>query len=104
MAKWFGTIGFVRTVETAPDVWREQTEERAYYGDVITHKFRRQSGESVNDNIVLSNELSVISDPFAFEQLRFIRYATFMGAKWNVTSVEVQHPRLILTLGEVYHE
>ena len=27
MAKWFGHIGFVRTVETAPDVWQEQKEE-----------------------------------------------------------------------------
>ncbi len=103
MAKWYGSICFAETVETSPDVWEEQITERTYYGDILSHKYRRQSGEGLNDNIVVSNEISVLSDPFAFAHFQFIRYITFMGAKWNVTNVEVQYPRLIISVGEVYN-
>jgi hypothetical protein len=30
-------------------------------------------------------------------------YVEFMGAKWKISNVEVQYPRLILTIGEVYN-
>ncbi|MBQ1413421.1 MAG: hypothetical protein IIY93_09565 [Clostridia bacterium] len=104
MAKWFGHIGFVRTVETAPDVWQEQKEERAYYGDLTRNSRRWQSSGKLNDNVMISNEISVISDPFAFENAQYLRYVTFAGAKWTISSVEAQYPRLVLTIGEVYHE
>ena len=33
-----------------------------------------------------------------------MRYVEFMGAKWKISSVEVQYPRLILTVGGVYND
>lgn len=104
MAKWYGKIGFVRTVETAPDVWREEIAERDYYGDILSHRYRRQSGQGLNDNITLSNEISIISDKFADENFQSMLYVTFHGVKWKISNVEVQYPRLILSVGEVYNE
>lgn len=106
MAKWFGKIGYGETVETKPGVWTEQiTEEREYYGDLIRNSRRLQSvADKVNDDINISNQLSIVSDPYANENFHAMRYAEFMGSKWKITDVEVQYPRLTLTLGGVYNE
>lgn len=105
MAKWFGIVGYGITVETKPGVWTEKIVERDYYGDLIRNSRRLQSSsEKVNDDLTISNQLSIVSDPYAYENFHSMRYVKFMGAKWKVTDVEVQYPRLILTLGGVYNE
>lgn len=105
MAKWFGKIGFAETVETKPGVWKEQITEREYYGDVIRNSRRLQSSsEKINDDLNISNQISIVADPYANEHFYSMRYAEFSGAKWKVTDVEVQYPRLTLTLGGVWNE
>ena len=89
--------------ECAPGVWTEQITERTYYGDLIRNTRRLQSSGNIIDNIQISNQISIVADPFAYENFHAIRYATYMGTKWKVTSVDVQRPRLTLDLGEVYH-
>ena len=103
MSKYCGKIGFATTIETIPGNWEEQFTERIYYGDLIRNSRKLQSSGNQNDNITISNEISIVADPFAYENFHAIRYAEFMGSKWKVTSVDVQHPRLILSLGEVYN-
>ena len=103
MAKWFGKIGYAETVETAPGVWKEQITVRDYYGDLTRNTRRLRSADKVNDDLNISNELSIVSDPYAIKNFHSMRYAEFMGTKWKITNVEVQYPRLILTLGEVYN-
>ena len=103
MAKWFGKIGYAETVETAPGVWAEHIVEREYYGDLNKNTRRLQSTDQLNDNINISNELSIISDPYAMENFHAMRYAEFMGAKWKISDVEVLYPRLRLTLGGLYN-
>lgn len=101
--KWFGIIGFTETVETKPGVWKDQITKREYFGD-MTRVFRRlQTADKVNDDIDISNEISIVSDPYANENFHSMRYAEFMGTKWKITSVEVQYPRLILSLGGEYN-
>ena len=105
MAKWFGKIGYGETVETKPGIWTEQITKRQYYGDLIRNSRRLQTvADKVNDDINISNQLSIVSDPYANENFHAMRYAEFMGSKWKITDVEVQYPRLILTLGGVYNE
>ena len=105
MAKFFGTIGFNEgTVETSPGVWEQQVIERQYYGDLIRNNRRLQSTDQLNDDINISNEISIVADPYANANFHSIRYVEFMGAKWKVSSVDVQFPRLILTLGGVWNE
>lgn len=104
MAKFYGPIGYAETVETSPGVWVERITEHYYRGDVTRNTRRLQSSDQLNDNIEISNEISILADPFAMGNFHAIRYAGFMGAKWKITSVEVKYPRLILTLGGVYNE
>lgn len=105
MAKWYGKIGFVETKETSPGIWTEDTIERPYYGDVIRNTFRwSQSTDSTNDNLKLSNQISIVADQFAYDNFRSMRYLEFMGARWKITDVDSsQRPRLILSMGDVYN-
>ena len=103
MPKYCGKIGYATTIETTPGIWTEQITERTYYGDIIRNNRKLQSSGNVNDNITISNEISIVADPFANENFHAIRYAEFMGSKWKVSNVDVQYPRLILSLGEVYN-
>lgn len=102
--KWYGEIGFAELVETKPGTWAdEQITKRQYFGDVIRNSRRLQSSNQVNDNINVSNEISIISDPYADQSFHSIRYIEFMGARWKVTNVEVLPPRLKLTIGGLYN-
>ena len=103
MSKWFGKIGYCETIETSPGVWTEQITEREYYGDLLKVSKKTQSSENLNDNITISNQISIVAYPFANENLRLISYVTFMGTKWKITSADVQYPRIILTMGGVYN-
>lgn len=103
MAKWFGKIGYGITAEKVPGVWVNEVVEKEYYGEVLDFKMQIQNGESVNDNIVIRNGLSIIADIFATSNLGNMLYAEFMGSKWKITEVKFQHPRIILTLGGLYN-
>ena len=103
MAKWYGSIGFAEQVEIEPGIWDSGIIEKLYYGDVLSNRWRRQSSGEINDNINISNSISVLIDPYAYEKFSSIVYVEFMGAKWKVTDIEVQHPRLILTIGGLYN-
>ncbi len=104
MAKFFGKIGYGVSQETKPGVWKDVITEREYFGDLLRNTRRLESAAQVNDNINISNEISIVADPFAYENFHSMRYVEFMGAKWKVSNVEVQYPRLILTIGGVYNE
>lgn len=103
MAKYYGKIGYNESVETTPGVWEEKITERSYYGDVVRNARRLQSTDKVNDDINVINEISIVADPYAMNNFHSMRYVEFMGAKWKVSNVEVQYPRLILTLGGLYN-
>lgn len=103
MAKFYGVIGFAELQETVSGVWEEKITERHYVGDIIRNTRRLQSGDHLNDDVNISNEISIIADPYACQSIYAMRYVTFMGAKWKVSNVDVQYPRLILTLGGIYN-
>lgn len=103
MAKFYGPIGYAETVETKPGVWEEQITERMYFGDLVRNTRRLQDSGMLNDNINVANEISIVADPFANENFHSMRYVEFMGAKWKISNVEVQYPRLILSIGGEYN-
>lgn len=103
MAKYYGAIGYAVTEETSPGIYEEIIKEYQYYGDVIRNSRRLNGASKVNDDITISNQISIVSDPFASNNFHMMRYATYMGSKWKITDVEVQYPRLILTLGGLYN-
>lgn len=104
MAKWFGKIGFAIPVEVRPGYNKDSIVERDYYGEVLRNSRRIQAADKISDDVTVSNEISIIADPFANENFHAIRYVQFMGTNWKVSNIDVQYPRLNLTLGGVYND
>ena len=102
MAKFFGKIGFEIQTETRPGVW-EGFIEKTYRGDLLKLMNRNQDVGQVNENIALSNTVSIVADPFAVNNFAAIRYIEYLGTKWEVSSVEVNYPRMTLYIGGEYH-
>ena len=103
MAKFYGVIGYAVTEKTERGIYEESIVEREYVGDVIRNTRRLREAAKINDDITISNQISIIADPYTSNNFHSIRYVSFMGSKWKVTEVEVQYPRLILTLGGLYN-
>lgn len=103
--KYYGMIGYGVEAEspTQPSVWESVIVERPYKGELIRNSRRIQTGEDINDNITISNEITIIADPYALQNYMNIKYAEVRGARWKVNYVEVNRPRLRLTLGGVYN-
>ena len=103
MAKFYGVIGYAVTKMTEQGIYEEQIVETEYIGDVIRNTRRLREASKINDDINISNQISIIADPYAANNFHTMRYVVFMGAKWKISEVEVQYPRLILTLGGLYN-
>lgn len=104
MGRFYGEIGYATQVETAPGVWQEKITTRNYSGDIIRNVSKMQGTETLNDNLNVDNRFSIVADPFAYKNFSTMRYVNWLGALWKITSVDVQRPRLILTIGGVYNE
>ena len=98
-----GSMQIILVDDGSTDHSLEIIKEYQYYGDVIRNTRRLNGASKVNDDITISNQISIVSDPFASNNFHMMRYVTYMGSKWKITEVEVQYPRLILTLGGVYN-
>lgn len=104
MAKFYGVVGYAGIVDKGHGVFEEEiVSERMYRGDVTRIVRRFENGESLNDNLTVSNEISIVADAYAYEHFYNIRYVQWSGARWKVSNVEVQRPRLILSIGGVYN-
>jgi len=104
MAKFHGNVGYAVQVETAPGVWVDQVIDRSYRLDINRNQQRWQTSEYVNENFNIDNEVSIIADPYAYENLQFIVYVEFMGTKWKVKSLSINRPRIVLQLGGLYNK
>lgn len=103
MSKWFGTIGYAMSNQTAPGVWTDGITEKSYYGDMTSDRYKRQNSSGINDDLILSNVISILADPFAEKNYSHMAYVEIMGTKWKISNVEIQYPRLILTIGGVWN-
>ncbi len=103
MAKWFGKIGYANSQETRPGVWELSIEEREYYGDTVRNVRRLENASKVNDDIAVAVDISIVADPFAYNNFHTMKYVEYMGSKWKVSSVDPQYPRLVLSLGGLYN-
>lgn len=103
MSKWYGVIGYGIAEKIRPGVYESDIVERTYYGDMTRVASSSTQGESLNDDIELKNSISIIADAYALQNFTTIKYITIMGVRWKVRSVEVQRPRLLLSIGDVYN-
>lgn len=104
MAKYYGKIGFVKPEESVPGVWVNKVFVRNYTGDLIKNTRRWDvKSDGINDNLNLNNSISIIADDFMLKNASYIRYVEVMGSLWNISTIDIQRPRLILTVGGVYN-
>lgn len=102
--RFHGKVGYVDTVETKPGLWEEELTFRTYYGDVIQNRKRETIGSKVNADIQVTNQISIVADAYARDHFFKLRCVEWQGALWSVSDVEVQPPRLILSIGGLYNE
>lgn len=104
MAKWYGKIGYIIQEEVEPGVYLPVATERKCYGELLSGMSKWSPTNKVNDDLNLANKISIMADPFAIQHFSKIKYVEFMDALWEVSSVELAQPRLILTVGGLYAE
>jgi len=103
--RFYGNVGYGESVESPSDsgIWVMEITELPYYGDVLRNTRKLENGEGLNKDIIVSNSISILADGHAVEHFFEIKYVVWEGVRWTVTNVEVQRPRLILSLGSVYN-
>lgn len=103
MAKFYGPVGYIDYETTGVDIISEKPIERMYKGDLISNTRRTSNGEGINDTVTINNRISIVADPYAMNHIHAMRYVKWAGVNWKVDSVDVEYPRIIMTLGGVYN-
>ena len=103
MGRFYGSVGYGQSVEVAPGVWEEEIVEREYYGDILRNSRSLTQGEKVVSDISVGNRISIVADAYALDHIFNMKYVVWSGARWIVSSVDVERPRLVLSLGGVYN-
>ena len=104
--KFYGVVGYGESVEGTglrEGIWEDVIVEKPYYGDVTRNTRRWDANEKVLDDLNVSNTISIVADAFAYQHFFSMKYVEWMGTRWKISSVEVQRPRIILTIGGVYN-
>lgn len=104
MAKFCGKIGFVESVKKGPGIFVEKNSERKYRGEVIRNTRRWNSGDNMNASLQTTNQISIVADAFAINNLQRMRYVEYSGVFWSIASADLQRPRIVLSLGDIYHK
>lgn len=103
MTRYHGKIGYGSTEEVAPGVFEDVITERSYTGDLTMQSRTLDTGDQVNDDISVGNDISIVADAFAYEHYFQMRYAQLGAVRWKIQKVEVRRPRLLLSLGGIYN-
>lgn len=103
MARFSGIVGYSLTVNKGLGKHVQEVTERMCRGTIVRTSSRVDGGDKVNPDFVVQNSISIVADAFARDKFFAIKYVIWRGVAWSVTSVQVEHPRLILQLGEVYN-
>lgn len=103
MTRFKGKVGFVIKGNYVDDVRKPLVVEREYTGDILNETMNYVQEEKVFDDKSFSERITILADTYAQEKYTDIRYVIKAGSRYNVTSVQVSRPRLILSLGGLYH-
>lgn len=102
--KFSGVVGFwKKDVEVKRGVFKSQIIRRPYTGDVLRDKRRFRTSENQNDEFTISNQISILADLYFRQNWASIKYVEWNGVKWKVSDVDVNYPRITVSLGGVYN-
>lgn len=105
--KGHGNIGFQLPLrEVRPGVWKPEEIVIKHYTWDLDRLFNSESrASSINTEMRLNNTISIVADPFLNNNITSIIWVEFLGAKWQVSSIDASNPpRLLITLGGVYND
>lgn len=104
MARFHDKVGFlIPTSDLETGMASSEPVERPYYGRILEHTRRWSSNEHVNDDLVLSNQIAITANDYAFKHMSSIAYVHWMHGWWKVESIRVKAPEIVLTLGGVWN-
>lgn len=103
MAKFAGLVGYVTEEETALGVWSPVETPKRMKGDMLRQSSSSQNGDKVNSDITLNHRVSLVGDAYAFGNYFNIKWIEVNSRKWEVESVEIKSPRLIVTVGGLWN-
>ena len=105
MDRFHGLVGYnLGSTEVKPGVWEPNIAEKNYFGEVKTPA--RQAFEEdgrLNKSISVSASIEIVADDFANNNFEAIAYVHWKGRKWDVDTIEIRHPVLVLRLGGIYN-
>lgn len=101
--KFHGNIGFLRMADKGHSVYEAALVEKPYYGDVLRYSKRYEPGQQVHEDLTINNQISIVADQFAYENIGFMRYVIWMGQKWKITNADIDRPRITLSIGGLYN-
>ena len=104
MTRFYGPVGYSHTVESAPGVAKNVIVERMYFGDVLGNTGKLVEADTLNPNLGIQGQISIVADPYAYGNFMLIKYVVWMGIRWKVSTIDASTPpRIVLRLGEVYN-
>lgn len=101
--KFVGKLGYNITQKTSPGVYEDTIIEKDVTGNTISANYRLENPSDVILDMNLQTKVSIVMDSYIKQNFGYIKYVKFQGVAWKVNSVDVQYPRLILTLGGLYN-
>lgn len=103
MARYSGIVGFVTQSESVPGVWSSVEKSKTMKGDIIRGGANIQNDGKINSDVTFNHRISLIGDAYAFANYYNLKWIKVDGIKWSVSSVEVQRPRIIVSLGGLWN-
>lgn len=106
MPKFHDAVGYAEEREGTGDregIIEDVIVEKYRYGDVLRNTRKWEGGSDILDNLRINNQISIMAEEYDYAHFGSIKYVKWMGNRWTVTNVEVQRPRLLITIGGVYN-
>lgn len=109
MSKFSGVIGYQSEIEVSPGVWQTSFIEKSARGDILRKDYRWSSQSfSTIETDSSSEKISIGADRFWIPLIRQnrMKYIKYEGddTKYSITGASVDRPRIILTVGGIFHE
>lgn len=101
--KFYGKIGYIDETEKFRGVWGNVAVEREAVGDILSNIRRWETDSTIADEFTTSNRISVLADGFLLEHISMMRYVVWNNTAWEIKSVEINRPRVIISLGGIYN-
>ena len=101
--RYSGKLGIAEQTEVSPGIWEETITEHDVLGDLKQRTEVLDQGDSILPRYRTTTSISVFSRGVGPIDNSMIRYVTYTGKRWAITSLVEFPPRLVIYIGEEYN-